>query len=197
MKYIELSIPELEVSSRDLAKKVALEFQPEIVVFIAKGSFLIGQEISSYFNVPLVECFAVRKGNKLKGLGSPILKILPLKIKRYLREQELKSGVHKKKTTRHVYLTNGLELLKGIKRLLIIDDSVDSGITAKEVVTYFQNNLKDREIKFAALNYFLESKSVFEVNFSLYEDTMLSGPWSKDSKEYREFLKRYEYWKKS
>ena len=77
MKYIELSIPELEVSSRDLAKKVASEFQPEVVVFIAKGSFLIGQEISNYFNVPLVECFAVREGNKLKELGSPILKILP------------------------------------------------------------------------------------------------------------------------
>ena len=73
MKYLELSEKNVRDESLKLAKKIEKEFLPEIVIFVAKGSFYIGDEISKYFNVPLIEIKAVREKNKLKELVSPIL----------------------------------------------------------------------------------------------------------------------------
>lgn len=196
MKYIELSIKDLEKQSIKLAKKVSEEFQPDVIVFIAKGSFLIGYELSKFFNIPLVECFAVRKGNTFKEILRPVFKVIPKSFKKYLREKEIKSGVHKKESARNVFVDKGKDVLNNPKKVLIVDDSVDSGNTAREVYYFLQNNYQNKELRFAALNYFDESKSVFKVDYSLTENTIMSGPWSKDSKEYAEFVKRYNNWRK-
>lgn len=191
MRYIELSIGELEERSKELAEIVAKDYQPDVIVFIAKGSFLIGVEISKYFKAPLVECFAVRKGNDFKKILAPILRILPSKIKAYLRSRELKSGLHSMHKERDVYIQNQLDIIKNSKNILVVDDSVDTGNTVKKVVGYLRNFNKEN-IKIATLNYFLKSESVYQVDYSLYSDCIMVGPWSKDSKYYKEFIRRYK-----
>ncbi|MCU5552577.1 phosphoribosyltransferase, partial [Bacillus cereus] len=89
MNCLELSIRNLEKESKKLATKIEKDFQPDVVIFIAKGSFLIGQTISEYLNLPLLEIQAVRKGNKLKEFIKPIIKIIPKSLKEYLRRKEI------------------------------------------------------------------------------------------------------------
>lgn len=191
MRFIELSIKDLEEESNKLAENISKDYNPDVVVFIAKGSFIIGYEISRYFNVPLVECFAEREGNKVKDLLSPILKIIPKDLKKILRKKELKSGMHLKNSSRNVYINNGFDILKKSESILVVDDSVDTGNTAKEVSFYLTSELKEVTIKFAALNYFEDSKKIFLIDFSLHKDHIMEGPWSKDSRFYADFVKKY------
>lgn len=191
MNSIELSIKDTEEISRQLAVNIAKDFKPDIVVFIARGSYIIGNTISKYFGVPLVEIFAVRRGNKLKDALSPFLKLIPSKIKKCLRKRELKSTIHQKNPDRKVYLGSDSSQLKNADNILIVDDSVDTGNTAKQVYRFIIDNFGDKNVKFACLNVFDGSEKVFKVDYSLYKNYVLIGPWSKDSKFYNEFIKRY------
>ncbi|HWO76920.1 MAG TPA: phosphoribosyltransferase family protein [Bacillus sp. (in: firmicutes)] len=197
MKYIELSIKDTEEASAKLAQKIGQDFKPDVVIFVAKGSLIIGDTISKYFGVPLVEIYAVRDGNKFKDLVSPILKIIPKSIKVYLRKKEFESGVHSKNAERRVYLNQGFEKLERAQNILVVDDSVDTGNTVKQVHGYIINKFGKKSVRLASLNYFEESIQIFRVDYSLYKDTILIGPWSKDSKYYSDFVKRYEEWEKN
>lgn len=195
MNYLELSEKNVRDESIKLAKKIEKYFKPELIIFVAKGSFYIGEEISKYFNVPLIEIKAVREKNKLKEIVAPILKLIPKKIKHILREMEVSSNTHKKSSKRNVQLEEKYrnELLK-YKKVLLVDDSIDTGSTIIEIL----NHLKDYnlEIKTAGLNVFEISKDNIKIDFTNYEDTLLNGPWSKDSKYYGKFVEDYKKWRK-
>ncbi|WP_308009132.1 phosphoribosyltransferase [uncultured Fusobacterium sp.] len=194
MNYLELSETDVRKESRKLAKKIEKDFNPEVVIFIAKGSYYIGDELSKYFNVSLLEIHAAREKNKLKKIISPMLKLIPKNIKKRLRELEIISGIHNKKNIRNVYMKEKLEnKLQNYKKVLLVDDSVDSGNTILAILNYLKKyNL---EIKIAALNVFNVSKEVVTINYFNYEDIMLNGPWSNDSKYNSSFLKDYMKWK--
>ncbi|MRG85073.1 phosphoribosyltransferase [Salinibacillus xinjiangensis] len=197
MKSIELSLNDTKEKSIELAKKVEKNFKPDVVVFIATGSYHIGKTISDYFDIPLVEVFAVRTGNSLKKYMSPLLQLIPKGIKNTLRKAELKSGMHNKDSERKVFIERDKHILINAKRILIVDDSVDTGSTAKQVATFVKETVRNAEIKFASINIFDESKEVYKVNYFLYENHIISGPWSKDSKYHKQFLKEYDSYKKA
>jgi hypoxanthine phosphoribosyltransferase len=192
MRYLELSIKDTEEVSKQLAQKISQDFKPDVVVFIAKGAYIIGDVISKYFDVPLIEIHAVREGNTLKNLVSPILKLIPKGIKIYLRKKELQLGVHNKISDRRVYLEKGKDKLEGAVNVLVVDDSVDTGHTAKQVCDYILRHYENKIVRFASLNYFEESEKVFKVNYSLYKNHIMIGPWSKDSEYYTEFISQYK-----
>lgn len=198
MNLLELTLRDTKKESIRLSKKIAeSDFSPELIVFVGKGAFIIGKEISNYFDVPLVEIHAKREKNKIKDSLSFILKLIPKNIKKYLREKELNSNIHYKKSSRNVYLNNRyISKINQTKNVLIVDDSVDTGNTAKQVYDYINKCFNNKVIKFASINYFDKSKEIFEVDYTLYHNHIIIGPWSKDSRYYSEFLKRYHEWKK-
>ena len=62
---------------------------------------------------------------------------------------------------------------------------------AKEAI---ENYFVDANVKTAALN--IMDKSFCSIDYCLYENTMLKGPWSNDSKEHNAYMKTYEEWSK-
>ena len=54
-----------------------------------------------------------------------------------------------------------------------------------------QNEFKNAEIKIAGLNVWDKSKNIIHTDFALYENTVIKAPMSKDSSEYKEFVRIY------
>ena len=50
---------------------------------------------------------------------------------------------------------------------------------------------ENAEIKIAGLNVWDKSQSIIDTDFALFKNTVIKTPMSKDSKEYKDFMKIY------
>jgi hypoxanthine phosphoribosyltransferase len=195
MDCVMLSLKSLREESLKLAKTIEKDYTPDIVIYIARGGYLIGKEISDYFNVPCVGIHAERRGGGVKEIISPVLRIIPLFIRRMLREFELKSNVHKVEKKRNIFWDQkNLSIVKNngkIKNILLVDDSVDTGYSMLQVKDKIYGDLGAVVIRTAAINVWSKSAKVCETNYCNYKNFIIMTPMSKDSKEYPEFEKLY------
>lgn len=193
MKYIELSRKDIEEQCKDWAKEIQKSYQPDLIVYVAKAGYLIGREMKDVFNVPLVGISATREGNALKEVVGPIVSRMPNFVRNILISLELRSDTHSKNTERKIHYHEGLEKMKSqnIKSILVVDDSVDTGHSMKQVVDAISSLFGDVEIKIAGLNVWDKSRSIIDTDYALYRDTVIKTPMSKDSKEYKDFMKIY------
>lgn len=195
MDCVMLSLKSLREESLKLARKIEKDYKPDLVVYIARGGYLIGKEISDYFQVPCVGIHAEREGGKLKDFISPLLRLLPKRIKIYLREMELSSGVHEFNKDRKIYWdvdNKSLECVSSKRKILVVDDSVDTGYSMLQVVGEISRKFGQATIKTAALNVWNKSTEVCKINFSNHKNTIITTPMSTDSKEYPLFESLYE-----
>lgn len=195
MELLELSKKRLKEENNKLFNLIIKEYNFDLVIFIARGSYLIGKELADMNNVPLLEIFATRKGGKFKKIISPILKIIPKRIKNILRDKEFNSNYHEKNNDRKIYFDEKIwKKYNDKKNILLVDDSVDTGYSIlyakNEIEKYFSNST----VKVGAINCFKKSKNIVNTDFYLYSDVLLLGPWSNDSKENYEYIKEYEDW---
>lgn len=193
MKYIELSRKDIEEQCKDWANEIKKSYQPDLIVYVAKAGYLIGREMKDVFNVPLVGISATREGNALKEVVGPIVSRMPNFVRNILISLELKSDTHSKNTERQIHFHEGLEKLKSsnIQNILVVDDSVDTGHSMKQVVDAIHSLFGDVEIKIAGLNVWDKSRSIIDSDFALYKNTVIKTPMSKDSKEYKDFMRIY------
>lgn len=193
MKYIELSRKDIEEQCKGWAKEIQKSYQPDLIVYVAKAGYLIGREMKNVFNVPLVGISATREGNALKEVVGPIVSRMPNLVRNILISLELKSDTHSKNTERQIHYHEGLEKMKSsnIQNILVVDDSVDTGHSMKQVVDAIHSLFGDVEIKIAGLNVWDKSRSIIDSDFALYKNTVIKTPMSKDSKEYKDFMQIY------
>lgn len=196
MKYLELSVEKVKENSKKLYRKIIKDYNYDLVIFIAKGSYLIGQELATLNNVELLEIFATREGGKLKKVIKPLFKIIPKKILIKLREKEMKSDFHEQKSDRKVSFDKEKYLeFKNKQNILLVDDSIDSGNSIKLTKEEIQKFFPKANIKVAVFN--LMQKATIKADYTLYKDMMICGPWSNDSKDNKKHTKMYNEWKKS
>lgn len=193
MDCLELSIKNLENECLIWTKEINKEYKPELVIYVAKAGYLIGKVMSDVFNVPLIGINSERKGNGLKSILQPILKLIPTKVRFWLIKMELKSNIHKKDTERHTYFINSLESynIENINKIIIVDDSVDTGNSIVAVKKVVQEYFINAEIKIASLNVWDKSEELIKTDYALYKNTIIKAPMSKDSKEYNQFINIY------
>ncbi|KEH98785.1 hypothetical protein Z968_03045 [Clostridium novyi A str. 4552] len=189
MKHLTLSIENVKKDCVKLANKIEKSnFNPDCVIYIKTGGYLVGKGISDYFNVQLKGFRISREGNNMKSKVSFILKMLPKFLKNILRELEFKSGIHNKRSKRVVTEVDN-ELVKG-SNVLLVDDSIDTGNTIICAIDFLKKCYgNDINIKVVGLNKFKLSEKKVSTDYYIYEDSIIIYPWSKDSREYNEFKK--------
>lgn len=194
MDYLELSIEDLEKKCYKWARDIKKEFRPDIVIYVAKAGYLIGKVFSKVFHSPLIGIQAVRNGNKLKLVLRPVLRLIPNFIRNWIILKELKSNIHNKNSDRNISFIQGITEYNELKKysILIVDDSVDTGYTIKEVKVKVQKHFKNSEIKIASLNVWKQSEKLIHTDYSLFRNTIIKAPMSKDSKYYNKFIKNFE-----
>lgn len=194
MDCIELSIKKLDEVCRNFALEIKKEYQPDLIIYLAKGAYLIGKSMSSVFNVQLIAIGSAREGNTLKEKIALLLGFLPRWLCNFLRRVELKSNVHGRNKERHIDFLDDVALLN-IKndniKILLVDDSVDTGSSILAAEKLIKSKFSNSVIRVAVLNVMSPSKENIEVDYYLYTDKMLRTPMSKDSREYRKFLEIY------
>lgn len=192
MKHLSLSIENVKEDCIRLAHKIEeAKFKPDCVIYIKSGGYLVGKGVADYFNTQLKGFRISREGNNTKSRLSIILKILPMFLKNLLREIEFKSGIHKKKSKRVVTEVDD-SLVVG-KNILLVDDSIDTGNTIVTAVNFIRKSYgNDIDIKIVGLNKFKISEELVKTDYYVYEDSIIIYPWSKDSKEYEDFIKLYK-----
>lgn len=195
MEYVELSLKDVKEKSKDLYNTIKQDyFEYELVIFIAKGSYLIGYELAELNKVPLLEIYATRKGGKLKNLIKPILKIIPKNILIKLRKKEMNSNFHERNNSREIIFNSNLfKEYKNCKNILLVDDSIDSGYSVLEAKKVLDKYFNKANIKVAVFN--VMNKSIIGSDYNLFTNMMINGPWSNDSKYNSEFIKKYIEWK--
>lgn len=193
MDCFEISMENFEEECRNWAEELKKHYQPDMVIYVAKAGYLIGKTMSEVFRVPLVGISAVRKGNRLKSIVGPFFSLVPNVIRNRLIEFELKSNVHKADSERHVEFINDLSKYKEseIKNIIIVDDSIDTGYSMRAVKETVQSHFKEASVKTAGFNVWDKSKDIIITDFSLFTNTIIKAPMSKDSKDYKKFIKLY------
>ena len=189
--FVELEIGDTNIIAVELLKIID-DFDFDIVVYISKSGYLIGDAIGSISNKNTLEIKSKRPGAEKKHKYLPeVVNKLPRDLIYYLKVYERKLSYYDVVSERTLYYDE--EKVKDIKpkKILIFDDSIDTGYTLLKVKSEIESIYKDAEIKIAVLNYFTDRNSI-KPDYFLYKDSVISAPWTIDSKEYREFIKLYE-----
>ncbi len=188
MENIILNFEESIEKSKELAKLVEKSgFSPEIIIYLETGGILVGKVVSEYFNKKLIGIKVQRNLGSLKKNVGFLLKIMPKFLKTFLRQLEIKLGVHKKMSNRKLTPIN--EKIEN-QKILIVDDAVDTGNSVLTLINYLKNEkeIEEKNIKIASLN-ISDSNPIVSVDFAIYKNKIVSFPWSHDSKDYKKFLK--------
>ena len=192
----DIDLFRLKDLSIDLAKKVSkFGYKPQHILYIEKAGLFIANEIASYFSCPLSGIYANRSGTNIKSILKYLFRSLPKPIKHMFRKAELKSHMHFLKKERNVHIEEKLPSKE--LDIMIVDDAVDTGLSLKAVLEFLEMNgyIRDR-IKIAALTT-TQKKPVCRPDITLFEQTMLTFPWSYDSREYKKAWMIYDKLKQS
>lgn len=196
MDYLELQKRSLHKELSGVYKEITDDrYEVDVVFFLGKGGLYIGQYFSEKFNCPLGEILVARKEPLPKKILKNMFKFFPKRLLKKMRSFEINSGYHKVKTERFVKI-NRLPNLSSSENLkiLIVDDSIDTGYSIKSALDILKINYKNSQIRIASLNVFKDSFKVITPNYYKYSNKAIIGPWSLDSDEYKEFIDNYNKW---
>lgn len=190
MNCIELSLKNLKEECISWAENIVADYSPDLLIYVANAGYPIAVAMQEVFKAPIVGIEAQRGGNSLKSKVGKFFSHTPSFLRNVLIAMELKSGVHAKKTERSIKWIDDPKLfVDSAKTIMIIDDSVDSGVTLSKVVEEVSKSFPDALIKTAGLNVWDKSRQYIKTDYCLYRNTIIKAPMSKDSKEYEEYIK--------
>lgn len=201
--YLEMDREQLVQLCRDWAYRIRKEFQPDCVIFVAKSGFIAGKVFSEVFRCPLLEISAERKGSSLKKLLAPVLKrLIPGRILFRMLSSRKSIQFHEKESERSIIpgkdlLDYTVRMQGQEQKILIVDDSIDTGHTALQITDKVKELIPGSEIRFAGICKLHESEKHFHTDYCLYTDTIIFTVTSRLSKDYGSFLREYERWRNS
>ena len=196
MKYIHKSMEEIYEDCYCWAAEIARSYQPDLLVFVAKSGYLFAKPLSDYFQCPMVDILVSRPASGTKDFLKGIIKIIPQKIIDGILGSKWMYLFHEKNDKRDMVLTERFNraIVQPYENILIVDDSVDTGWTAKMVKEAVKNKKCDSVVKLASYCVISASEKRLKTDFVRYTDTIVLTGTSRKSKEYEVFLAEYGEW---
>ena len=166
------------------------------MICVAKSGFLFAKPISNYFNCDMADIVAVRPASGAKDRLKFFIKLIPERMLLAILGSPLMYGLNEKKSDREIIETPRYQEArkKRYKKILIVDDSADTGWTLKAVREHVQTDYPTAIIKTACYCVIDKSKSRVKVDYWKYENAVVLTATSRRSPEYEAFLKAYEAW---
>lgn len=189
-KIKHISLLELNELALNLARQVESSgFVPQHILYIERVGLFFAYDISKYFSCSISGIKASRSGGSVKSKLSFILRYMPNFATDILRRIEERSGIHSSINNRQVEISSILPP-KG-KKILIIDDAIDTGNSMRAVIAYLVSEGYNRSfLKSAVITNTKETPS-FTSDFALFNFVSCAFPWSYASKEFKKAWKLY------
>ncbi len=176
-----------------LAQVVEDDFTPDTIIAIKTGGVFVAQPLFSYLkekNTTLVytEISLSRESTKVKKAFnvSTVLKRLPYFILDILRKLEVSYFEYSKDKTYNSAKESKVSLdetllktLSHSKKLLLVDDAIDTGATLLAIKNVLEKKNNEVEIKTAVLTS-THKHSYIEADYKLYSRVLLRCPWAED-----------------
>ena len=192
----DINLKQIEEYSLHLAHKVSNSgLIPDHILYVERAGLFVGHAVANYFDCSISGIYCGRTGTFLKSKIKIVLRLLPRVAIHLLREIEIKSNIHSMYEDRKIYI-EGLYPPQD-KNLLIVDDAIDTGYSAEEILRFLLGNGYHKEqIKIAVLTNTYKN-SACRADISLFDQVKFAFPWSYDSREYNRAWKLYDEYKSS
>ena len=189
---------EVEQDCMKWAAEIEPFFRPDLVIFIAKSGFLFARPLAEYFKCQMIDVIASRQDNKAKDYIKKVIPWMPNWILAHMLKKRVSKPNYYKKSNRVVEGTSRFEHfdISNANRILLVDDSVDTGWSLLKVQEYLDKNGAKGKYKTASYCVLSESENRIKVDFYRFKDKIVITATSRYSREYKEFLNDYSLWKK-
>ena len=190
---------EVQSECRQWAKDISESYPVDAIVFVAKSGFLFAEAMADELGVPMADISASRPGNDNKDRIVKAVPKMPRFLLAFLLKSKMQISYNKGNSERNVVVSDRLKrLCEGEpKRVLIVDDSVDTGWTILKVKEELARMVPDADIKVAGYCVLDSSSDLVKTDYYRYRNMIVVTATSRYSSEYREFVNSYETWKKS
>lgn len=192
----EKSWDEIKADCREWAKEIQKEYQPDLIVFIAKSGFAFAQPMNEVFQCDMADIIASRPATGAKDVLRPIIERMPKKLVYGIISSPISYWFHGKNDNREIVVTHRLshQIDKDHKRVLVVDDSVDSGWTMLHVRETVRRLFPTAMVRVASYCIIDEGNRRTVVDYHRHLNYVIITATSRRSEEYSCFLKELQKW---
>jgi hypoxanthine phosphoribosyltransferase len=190
---------EVEDECRDWAKEIKANYSPDLIVFIAKSGFLFGRVLGDNLECDIVDVSISRPHNGRLDIIKKYVPNIPKWMLAYYLTKKVSRATYANEGKRMVSSNERLDSIdfNYVKKILIVDDSVDTGWSLNKAVEYIRSKGYQGELKVASFCVLSQAFERSTVDFYRHLDSIIITATSRYSKEYTEFIHDYEGWKRS
>lgn len=194
IKIMSLPMKAVQKDCREWAGEIAKKETFDLIIFIAKSGYLFAEPMAAYFGCPMAGITAKRPASGAKDNLKGIIRLIPEKLVLKIISSPFMYRFHEKKRERVIEKSAGYyaERKKKHEKVLLVDDSVDTGWTLLQVEEEIKKDFPDAVVRTAGYCVIAYSKSKVSVDYCRYENTVILTATSRKSQEYGKFMEEYE-----
>lgn len=187
----------MEEDCKEWAKEIEKDFRPDIVVFIAKSGFLFALPIAEYFGCPMADIAVSRPGNRGKDMIRRLVPSIPGWLLKIALRSKANYSYQERNNRREIQISGRFENMdwERYKRILIVDDSTDTGwsmIAARDAVIRAAGDADVKTLSYCCIDI---SEKRLRVDYARYKNTIIISAASRYSKEYGGFIASLDNWR--
>lgn len=191
MKVISLLGSDFSDACQKLKVKVTEDYEPDLVIGIATGGAVVVEQMKFATDKKIVIIKRQRPFTKTKKKiklevwlpllprwVNNIIRVMELKFNEY-RFNKSRGGISNKKSELLI-LKGSVEDITVANKILLVDDSVDSGATFKECVDFIKQYANvHAELRTSSINVTFDNPLV-QPTYTLYQRIIVRYPWASD-----------------
>lgn len=196
--------PVITISDQDVPKlaqqlldRMATDgFVPDAILGIASAGALVVDSLPDTLGIPRFACTMQRPSTPTKqraGLALRILRMMPYRATSILRFIQASARERKKsvvpapsqRLVRDIEIVSAAAQTQGFRRVAVIDDAVDSGVTLACVMAALKQRLPaEVTVRSGAITRTRSlAKTIAQPDYFIYENTECRFPWSPDYRD--------------
>lgn len=191
---------DIEEDCKLWASEIKKSYCPELIVFVAKSGYIFAKPMAEVFGCEMVDIVASRPKTNAKDKSKGLIKKIPASIVLSIISSPFMYKLNEKKSERNVEVSPELKKYsdyENIHKILVVDDSIDTGWTIIAVVEKLKEMFDNDDIKVATYSLIEISEKRCQVDYYRKKNEVILTATSRHSDEYDDFVNDYLTWKNS